>query len=89
MEVRDEQLIELLEGGSNPELEQEIEKNPSLQKRYFELKEVLDAIEHSSQPEVPLHIHEAVKQAIFEEQASMEDPSYPTAHQKWTWRGCY
>lgn len=72
MDIKDEQLIELLEGNSNPELEKMIEQNAALQKRYFELKEVLDAIEQSRDHEVPTHIKEAVHQAIIDEQANLQ-----------------
>lgn len=70
--ITDEQLIALIEGESNPELEQLIEKKPELQKRFFELKEVLDTIASASEPEVPLHIHAHIQEAILEEQASLQ-----------------
>lgn len=70
--ITDEQLIALLEGEANAELEQQIKNNAALQKRYFELKEVLDAIEQSHQAEVPEHIKSQVQQAIFEEQANLQ-----------------
>ncbi len=72
MDIKDEQLIELLEGNSNPELEKMIEQNAALQKRYFELKEVLDTIEESRDQEVPAHIKGAVQQAIIDEQANLQ-----------------
>lgn len=72
MEVKDEQLIELLEGGQNPDLEKQIENNPALQKRYFELKEVMETIDEAQEHEVPEHIRDAVQQAIYEEQANMQ-----------------
>lgn len=71
-QITDEQLIALLEGESNPELEQLIEQKPELQKRYFELKEVLDTIASTEKPEVPAHIKGNFQQAILEEQASMQ-----------------
>jgi hypothetical protein len=70
--ITDEQLIALLEGEENPELEQLIEKNAALQKRFFELKEVMDTIADSQQAEVPAHIRDHVQQAIFEEQANLQ-----------------
>jgi HEAT repeat protein len=70
--ITDEQLIALLEGEANPELEQLIEKNAALQKRYFEMKEVMDAIATSNTPDVPMHIKDQVQQAIFEEQANLQ-----------------
>ncbi len=70
--ITDEQLIALLEGEANAELEQQIEKSAALQKRYYELKEVLDAISASHTVDVPEHIRDQVQQAIFEEQANMQ-----------------
>jgi len=70
--ITDEQLIELLEGIKNPELEKQMDENPALQKRYFELKEVMGTIANSSQVEVPEHIRVNVQQAIYEEQANMQ-----------------
>ena len=70
--ITDEQLIELLEGKENTELQNQIDQNPALQKRYFELKEVLDTIEGTTEVEVPVHIKMHVQQAIMEEQSSMQ-----------------
>lgn len=72
MEVTDEKLIGLIEGEKNSDLEAEIGNNPGLQKRYFELKEVLETIEKSKDQEVPAHIQVAVKQAVYEEQANLQ-----------------
>ena len=72
MDIKDEQLIEILEGNPNPEIEKMIEQNAALQKRYFELKEVLDAIHESTSQEVPPHIKAVVQQAIIDEQAAMQ-----------------
>lgn len=72
MNVSDEQLIALLEGESNAELEKELEHNPGLQKRYYELKEVLDAMSKSTSPELPAHIGEAVAQAVYDEQMRIQ-----------------
>ena len=71
-EITDEQLIELLEGKKNSDLSKKIEENPTLQKRYFELKEVMDTITQSSEVEVPEHIRANVQQAIYEEQANLQ-----------------
>ena len=70
--ITDEQLIELLEGTANPELETKMKENPALQKRYFELKEVMDTIANSSEVEVPEHIRANVQQAIYDEQAKLQ-----------------
>lgn len=70
--ITDEQLIELLEGNKNPELEKQMDENPALQKRYFELKEVIDTLANSNEVEVPEHIRANVQQAIYEEQANMQ-----------------
>ncbi len=70
--IIDERLIELLEGIENPELEKQMKENPTLQKRYFELKEVLDTIAKSNKVEVPEHIRANVQQAIYDEQATMQ-----------------
>ncbi len=71
-QITDEQLIEHLEGGNNPEIEQQLKDNAALQKRYYELKEVLDTISDSRDLDVPEHIKENVQQAIYEEQSSMQ-----------------
>ncbi|MEO1254121.1 MAG: hypothetical protein AAFY41_04415, partial [Bacteroidota bacterium] len=55
-DIPDEQLIALLEGEGNPELEVKISSDISLQKRYDQLKEVFEAINKSSEVEVPSHI---------------------------------
>ena len=70
--ITDEQLIALLEGEANAELEQQIQQNAALQKRYFELKEVLDAIAASHSVDVPVHIKDHVQQVMYEEQANMQ-----------------
>lgn len=71
-QITDEQLIALLEGQPHAELEAMIERSAALQKRYFELKEVLEAIDSSHTPEVPEHIRAHVQQAIVDEQAGMQ-----------------
>ena len=68
-EITDEQLIELIEGKSDPDLEKSIHEDPSLKKRFDELKEVLQAIQDASEVEVPAHIGMNVQEAIFSEQA--------------------
>ena len=41
--ITDEQLIELLEGNPDENLEQILKEKPEVQKRYYELKEILYA----------------------------------------------
>lgn len=72
MEIKDEQLIELLEGKNDPELQKAIQENHGLLKRYFELKEVLETIEDFSEVEIPIHIQQNVRQAIYDEQAGLQ-----------------
>jgi hypothetical protein len=71
--ITDEQLIDLLEGNKNPEVEKAMKENPSLQKRYFELKEVMNTISNVQEVEVPAHIQANIQQAIYEEQANMQN----------------
>ncbi|MEM7299429.1 MAG: hypothetical protein AAF391_14320, partial [Bacteroidota bacterium] len=66
-EVTDEQLIELLEGNSNPELEARIAEESGLKKRVEELKEILSIIENSEQVEVPSHIKSEFELALLKE----------------------
>ncbi|MCP4460202.1 MAG: HEAT repeat domain-containing protein [Cytophagales bacterium] len=71
--ITDEQLIELLEGKKNLTLTKQMEENPAAQKRYFELKEIIDTIANSSEVEVPEHIRANVQQAIYDEQANLQN----------------
>ena len=65
----DEQLIELIEGKSNPELEAAIEQSQTLKKRYQELSEVLESIENAQKVDVPEHIRLNVQNAVIDEQS--------------------
>ncbi len=64
--ITDEQLIALIEGKENQELEQSIESTPELKKRFEELKEVMDAMRSSGVAEVPSHIGMIFQEAINE-----------------------
>jgi hypothetical protein len=67
--ITDEQLISLIEGESNPELEQTIANDPAIKKRFIELKEVLDSIESAADAEVPAHIGMNIQTAILNQQS--------------------
>ncbi|GAB4238737.1 MAG: hypothetical protein Tsb0034_14480 [Ekhidna sp.] len=66
--IEDEQIIDMLEGAPNPELEALMAKDEALQKRVEELQEILDAINQAGDVEVPSHIGLALKEAIANEQ---------------------
>ncbi len=67
--ITDEQLIALIEGKEDSELEQSIASNSELKKRFEELKEVMDAINEAEESEVPSHIEMKFQQAINSEKA--------------------
>lgn len=77
-EVTDEQLIELLEGNSNPELEARVAQESDLKKRYDELKEILSIIEKSEQVEVPSHLKSDFELAILKETSN-------ATQGQWSW----
>jgi len=68
-EITDEELIELIEGNPNQELEQLISEDESLGKRFQELKEVLVTISDAKNVDVPAHIEMKFREAIFNEQS--------------------
>ena len=65
--ITDEQLISLIEGEPNEELEAQIANDSSLKKRYDELKEVVEAMNTSGAVEVPFHVQAGVLSAIEKE----------------------
>ncbi len=70
-EISDEQLIEFLEGNSNPALEARIAQDAQLSKRADELKEILELMEHVADVEVPEHIHENLQTALLQEELNV------------------
>ncbi len=68
-EITDEELIELIEGGANKELEQLLSKDSDLKNRFNELKEVVDAIESSQSVDVPAHIKMNFQETIMTEKS--------------------
>jgi len=76
-DIKDEQLIDLIEGASNPDLEEEIKINPSLKRRYEELKEVLDLMENAKEVEVPAHIAVNLQTAILKEELKAKSNRWP------------
>ena len=68
-EITDEQLIDLLEGKANPELERRLASEAALRKRYEELKEVLAAIESTTDIEVPNNVSLRLEEALQKEKA--------------------
>lgn len=75
--ITDEQLIALIEGNENKNLEQSIQSDADLKKRFDELKEVLDAINDSSDVEVPAHIGMNLQSAISTELAKSKSNQWP------------
>ncbi len=67
MKMTDEQLIALIEGEPNEELEAQIANDSSLKKRYNELKEVVEAMNTSGDVKVPFHVQAGVLSAIEKE----------------------
>lgn len=67
--VTDEQLIALIEGSPNPELEQLVSEDADLRKRFEELKDVLVIIDSSERVDVPAHFGMNFREAILKEQA--------------------
>ena len=67
-EISDEELIELLEGSSNPDLESRIADDPQLKKRLDELAEILSIMENVTDNEVPDHIQGNLQTAILQEE---------------------
>ena len=76
-EIKDEQLIELIEGTSNPELVQLVEADPSLKRRYDELKALLDLMQNAKEAEVPAHIHVNLQSALLEEKLKQKNGQLP------------
>ncbi|WP_436514488.1 HEAT repeat domain-containing protein [Ekhidna sp. To15] len=79
-EITDEQMIALLEGESNEELELKINSEPDLKKRFDELKEVMQAIEASHEVEIPAHIQGGFQQALIDEKIRSNSNS-----SQWSW----
>ncbi|WP_089354996.1 HEAT repeat domain-containing protein [Ekhidna lutea] len=67
MKMTDEQLIALIEGEPNEELEAQLASDSNLKKRYDELKEVVEAMSTSGDVEVPFHVQAGVLSAIEKE----------------------
>lgn len=70
--ITDEQLIELIEGKEDKVLTQTIQSSVELKKRFDELKEVMEAIESSTDAEVPSHIEMKFKEAIDAEKSKQD-----------------
>lgn len=70
MIVTDEQLLELLEGVENPELELQIANDKELQRRVAELKEVLTILDGAQEVDVPQYIGRALQSAIVKEEVN-------------------
>ncbi len=68
-EITDEELIELIEGNPNKELEQLLSQDVDLKKRFSELKEMLVIIQDSQRPDVPAHIKMNFQAAILAEKS--------------------
>ena len=77
-EITDEQLIALLEGESNPELEAKIKEDTTLRERFDSLKEVMHAIETTAEVAVPAHIQASFQQALIAEQIKGKN-------NQWSW----
>ncbi len=68
-EITDAELIELIEGVRNEEVEKLITEDSDLKKRYDQLKELLNVIDDSENVEVPAHIEMNFREAILAEQS--------------------
>lgn len=75
-EITDEQLIALLEGEANTELEAQIEKDAALKDRFESLKEVMLAIATSEEVEVPAHVLSGFQHALISEKTKIKN-SWP------------
>ncbi len=68
LEITDEQMIELIEGGTNEKLMKVIEESAELKKRYSELKQLLETMDDASVLDVPesvsLHVQSAIQQEL-------------------------
>ncbi len=69
-EITDEQLIALLEGEPNKELEVRIQKDTDLKRRFEELQELMHTIDSSAEVEVPAHVRAGFQQALINEKIS-------------------
>jgi len=79
-QITDEQLIEILEGVSNPDVEAEIAKSAEIKKRFEDLKDFLSLMEGSAELEVPSEVGQHVSNAILQESLSMQN-----AGLGWSW----
>lgn len=79
-EITDEQMIALLEGETNTEMEAKINADSHLRQRLEELKEVLQAIETSAEVDVPAHIQAGFQQALIDEKISKNNNDG-----QWSW----
>ena len=75
--IKDEQLIELVEGHRNPELEQLIKSEPALRDRYEKIKELRELMQNAQEVEVPDHIAANVQSAILKAQLEEQKERWP------------
>ncbi len=68
-QITDEQLIALLEGEENPELEKEIASSSLLQQRFNELKGIYEAIDSVEEVEVPYQVQLEFQKALEREKS--------------------
>ena len=79
-QITDEQLIEILEGVSNPEVEAEIANSAEVKKRLEDLKDFLSLMEGSAEMEVPFEVQQNVSNAILKESLTTQN-----AGLGWSW----
>ncbi len=75
-QITDEQLIALLEGEPNPELERQIEEDASLRQRFGELKEILEIMDNTEEMEVPSHFSFAFQKQLQREKNKTSERSW-------------
>ncbi|MEP1034095.1 HEAT repeat domain-containing protein [Ekhidna sp.] len=78
VEITDEQMIGLLEGEVNTELESKINSDTNLKKRFDELQEIMQAIDTSTDLEVPMNISIGFQQALINEKIK-------SSSGQWSW----
>ena len=75
--ITDDQLIALLEGEQNDELQKKIDLDPEVKKRFNELKEVYNLIEKSEEVEVPAHITHSFQEELIKEKLRVSKTHTP------------
>lgn len=76
--ITDEQIISLIEGEANPELQQILKNDHEAMQRYIELRQLMHLMRDSKSPEVPEHIGLVLEEAIRrEKERSLKQNTFP------------